>query len=322
MLRRKLLLSVLAGTLVLGACGDAGSTGPDQNTSRVSLLLTDAPGELEAAVVTITDIYLQGAEDDSAGRVYLRQNAAVTTDLLSLSNDVLQLVEETEIPAGHYSQLRFVITGAYLEVENADGGTSFYATSPDYEGLPAGATVDGALKCPSCAQSGFKVLLDGASTSDDTSDPIDLTGDRTLLVDFDVSRSFGKPAGKSGNWILKPVLKATSFESAATVTVTLASGTGVTLPLVGDTRLTLGELSATLTSSAGGDPKTVALTDENQDGIYEARFRYVAPGSYQVGFTSQTEVSFTTAPALPSLLTVTSGASTTAAFTLTGATAE
>ena len=320
MLKNRLLLSALAGTLAFGACSDAGSTGPNGDTARVSMLLTDAPGDLEAAVVTITDIYLQGADGDSESRVYLRQNSAVTTDLLSLSNDVLQLVDDTEVPAGHYSQLRFVISGGYLEVENSDGGTSLYATSPTYEGLPAGAEVDGVLKCPSCAQSGFKVLLAGSSSGQDQSEEIELTGEQTLLVDFDVSQSFGKPAGNSGNWILKPVLKATSFESAATVTVTLATGAGVTLPLIGGTQLTLGGLSATLTSSAGGDPKIVALTDENQDGVYEARFRYLASGSYQVGFTSPAGVSLTTAPALASPITVASGASTTTNFTLTGAT--
>ena len=312
--KNRFLLPLLATALALGACGDQGTTGLNGDASRVSLLLTDAPGEMKAAVVTITDIYLQGAEGDSTRRVYLRQGGEVTTNLLSLSNDVLQLVDDKPIPAGSYSQLRFVVTGGYIEVEKAGGGTTLYATSPDYAGLPAGAHVDGELKCPSCAQSGFKVLLDRG-------EQIDLTGDRTLLVDFDVSQSFGKPAGNSGKWILRPVLKATELHDAASVTVTLAADWGVVLPVVSGSQLTLGAFSATLASDTASEAKTVPLTDEDHNGTYEARFRYLAPGTYHIGFTGPAGITFTTDQVLPFAVTVSDGASTTAAFTLSGATA-
>src|SRR5687768_5689510 len=96
----KLLLPFLAGFLALGACSDTGTSA--SGDARLSVLLTDAPGDLKAAVVTITDIYLQPSEGEDAQRFYLRQNSAVTTNLLTLQNDVLQLVENKEIPAGNY----------------------------------------------------------------------------------------------------------------------------------------------------------------------------------------------------------------------------
>jgi hypothetical protein len=321
MLKNRFLLPLIAGVLALAACSDTG-TGASGNTSRVSLLLTDAPGDLRAAVVTITDIYLQGADDDDTGRVYLLRDASVTTDLLTLANDVLPIVDDEPIPAGRYGQLRFVISGGYIEVGNAGGGSTIYATSPGYEGLPVGAHVDGELKCPSCSQSGFKVLLNGFSEEADSGDDFELQGDQTLLVDFDVSQSYGRPAGNSGKWIMKPTLKATSVQSSASLTVTLAAAPGLTLPLLGETQMTLGAFDATLTSASGGEPAAVALTDENGDGVYEAKFRYLVPGEYQLGFAGPAGLTFTTDRNLPFPLTVTSGSSTTTAFTLTGATVQ
>ena len=317
------LLPLLFVPLIASSCDDVGTTGPADGTARVSLLLTDAPGDLEAAVVTITDVYLAG--DD--GRVYLREGDPITTNLLSLSNDVVELVDDYDIPAGSYSQLRFVISGAYLEIDDGDGGTTIYATSPDYEGLPAGVVADGDLQCPSCAQSGFKVLLGHLNDDDDDDDDEDvevvLDGDETILVDFDVSRSFGHAAGKSGKWVMRPTLKATRLVSASEVFVTLAlNDTTVKLPVIDEVQLTLANFAATLTPAAGGDPKTVTFVDADEDGVYEASFGFLFPGDYNVGLVDVPGLSFLTDVTLPVLVTVTEGSETTVALKLTGATME
>ena len=162
------------------ACSD--STGVD--SGKISILLTDAPGDVKSAVVTISQIYLQGS-----GRVVLRDDP-VTIDLLELADSTAMLVDEATVPAGAYSQLRFVVTDAYIEVENADGTTSIYASSPGYAALPLGSRVAGELQMPSLAQSGLKVNLPGGE--------IRISGDqRILLVDFDVAQSFGHVAHSS-----------------------------------------------------------------------------------------------------------------------------
>src|SRR5687768_16683181 len=183
---RCLALLALVTASVAG-CGD--STAPE--SGRISLLLTDAPGDVRSAVVTISQIYLQGSDDEEApppgGRLVLREDD-VTVDLLTLENEMMSLVDDVEIPGGRYAQLRFVITGGYLEVEQADGSTKIYASSASYAGLPDGAPVDGTLIMPSFAQSGLKVHLPG--------DRLFVDGNaQTLLVDFDVSQSFGQQAG-------------------------------------------------------------------------------------------------------------------------------
>ena len=89
------------------------------------------------------------------GKVVL-SDEAVTTDLIDLANSTSVLVDGEPVPAGTYTELRFVITGGYIEVENADGSTSIYA-SATYAGLPAGAVVTGDLQMPSLGSSGLKV---------------------------------------------------------------------------------------------------------------------------------------------------------------------
>ena len=129
-----------------------------------------------------------------------------TTDLLTLANDFAVLVEGADVPSDVYGQLRFVVTGAYIQVDNGDETSSIFATSEDYAGLPEGAVVDGVLQTPSFDQSGLKVNLPQGE--------LELEGESTTwLVDFDVAESFGQEAGGSGQWVMNPVITGTAVES-------------------------------------------------------------------------------------------------------------
>lgn len=289
-LSRILLTASLA---LLGAACGGGQTG------SVSLLLKDAPAGFSKAVVTISEIDLVG----SGGNTVLTTQKT-TTDLLTLANDTAKLVDGAVVPVGSYSQLRFVITGGYVEVNGV-----IYASSATYEGLPPGAVVGGMLRMPSYPESGLKVDLPGGSVSVGT-------GSKVLLVDFDVAQSFGQDAGASGSWVMHPVMQATEFELSGGVDVTLALGQGVTLP--GTT--TLAGFSAVLTPSAGGDGTTLPLA-ATSSGAYGVSYKYLFPGTYTLTFTAPAGVSFTTNPPVPATVTVTSGQATAAAFVVTSASA-
>lgn len=307
-LRASRAAALLALTAV-AACSDSSGSG----NGRVSILLTDAPGDVRKAVVTIDRIYLQAGDGEGeSGRIVLREDD-VTTDLLTLADSTAELVRDAVVPGGTYNQLRFVITGGYIEVENADGSTSIYASSPDYAGLPAGAQVRGELQMPSYSSSGVKVKLpgDGAFRVD---------GDqRVLLVDFDVSQSFGHAAGGSDRWVMRPVLEATSFDLSGGVAVSLAKADTVTLPSINNTPVTLAGWQAVLTNAAGSR-EAHALTDANNDGTFEAEFRYVLPGAWSIDFVAPSDsITFTTNPARPASVVVGAARVTPAAFVLTSA---
>jgi hypothetical protein len=197
--QRVLFQAMLMTSLLtpLSGCGE--SAGP--GTTQLSILLKDAPAGVTSAVVTISQIYLQGEN----GRLVL-SDQETTTDVLTLANGTT-LTYEAVVPSGTYSQLRFVITGAYLEVQDDPAcdatvttcPTSIYAT----EGYSTPKPPAGVLQTPGFDRSGVKVKLPG--------DALILTGDpAVLVVDFDVEESFGHDTG-GRQWVMHPVLTGTAL---------------------------------------------------------------------------------------------------------------
>lgn len=290
------LFTAMAVALALAGCSGDGSGPGAEGPARVTLLLTDAPGDVEEAVVTIDEIYFQG----SGGKTVLLDEP-VTVDLLDLANKTATLLEEVEVPEGTYQQLRFVISGAYISVERAGGNPDIYASSTTYASLPAGALVTGVLQMPSLGSSGLKV---------DFTEPLTFTGgEKILLVDFDVSKSFGKEAGQSGKWVMHPVIKGASLTTSGGVTVTGVLGAGVTLPA----GKTLADFSAVL----DGAPVPFALVGTS----YVAKFPYELPGDHVLTLQAPAGVTVTgTTPVLPHTVAVSSGGTAAVTLTITGVT--
>lgn len=262
--RAALVASLLAP---INACSDGTGSG---DTAPVTLMLTDAPGDFKAAVVTISEIYLQGD-----GRTVLMDQPA-TINLLDLANEAVTLVADAEVPAGRYAQLRFVITGGYVEVETDGGGSAFYASSPDYAGLPAGVS-PGELQMPSFDASGLKVVFAGGA--------VEVAGaGKVLLLDFDVHQSFGHEAG-SDRWVLSPVIRGAELGTTGSIAVNVS---GVAPESEAP--------DAVLRDEFGGETP-VALTDEDGDGEYSATFLYLLPGSYGVYLSGAGGAAVTTDPA-------------------------
>jgi hypothetical protein len=301
MLRSRItrVATLLLAAAAAAAC-DGGGTAP--GAPRVSIRLTDAPADLSEAWVEIEQIYLQG----SGGRVDLRTTSTGLVNLLTLRNDVASLVEDAPVPAGSYSELRFVIGDAYIRTKSGQ----VFATPG--AALPPGVTPTGTLKCPSCAQSGLKVKLPGGS--------IDLAEEtRIMLVDFDASESFGHEAGNSGQWVMHPVLHATDFVTAGAISGTVALAQGVVLPATcggGAVKLSQFQPKAIL----GSD--TVATGAVDSTGAY--RIGYLAPGTYTLGqapalaFANGDSLIFASAATPPSV-TVTSGTTAHADYAITSA---
>ena len=257
---RKPMILALAGLAVtLGACDSGSGSSPD-GPARVTVMLTDAPPDVAVinVWVEIKEVYLQGGPD---GRTVLATfDPAEVVELTDLSNSTTELVGETEIPEGSYSELRFVLGGACLEAEAAGGGSAFYAS--DLALCPEGTTSAGSLQMPSLGQSGLKVKFDGS---------LDFAGgSTTLLVDFDVAQSFGHQAGNSGKWVMHPVIKGATLKDAGAVKVTLAPATcvGFKAELIADGAETGEQLPFVLV----GEP-----------GVMTALYKYVLPGdNYKV----------------------------------------
>ena len=83
------LLVALAAMLT--SCDSQSPSG----TTSLSVHLKDAPGDVQHAFVTITEVDLVGS-----GGVQVLTDTPVTTDLLTLATDVLPLVEDVEVTNG------------------------------------------------------------------------------------------------------------------------------------------------------------------------------------------------------------------------------
>lgn len=293
-----LVLPLLVG---VAACDSVGG-GAESASGSFRVLLTDAPGAFQSAVVTIESVSLEG----EAGAVVLREEP-VTVDLLDLQNEVMDLVAGVDVPAGSYAELRLVISGGYVAVEEEDGSTKVYASSDAYAAAQ-GVEASGRLQMPSYAESGLKVKLPGGSVEVEG-------GEQVVLLDFNVAESFGRQAGQSGGWVMRPVVRASDFRLTGTAEVALALGEGVALP--SDT-LSLADFSAVL-QKEGGEEVRVAFTDANGDGAFEATLRYLAPGSHTVGVEGPAALSFEADVPLPLEVVVESGATARASVTVSAA---
>ncbi|HEX7090562.1 MAG TPA: DUF4382 domain-containing protein [Longimicrobiales bacterium] len=313
-MRGRVLWTAAVLALALAGCAEQevtavnGNGRPKGAPPRLTILLKDAPGDIVEAVVTISKVYLQGEQ-----RVTLRDEP-VTTDLVELADSTLTLVDGEEVPPGAYGQLRFVITGGYIAVEGENGELRYFASSPNYEGLPEGVTATGKLHMPSYAQSGLKVELP---------EGFEVDGEETILVDFDVSQSFGHEAGKSGRWIMHPVITASESEPPTTtttsITVNAVLADTVTLP----DSVTLADFSARI-EDAAGDTATLALADTDGDGTFSARFASVDPaaGPFQASLVGPAGLTFTTDPAAPVEVSVDAGEDASVTFTITSTAEE
>lgn len=201
---------LVAGGLLWTGCDVLGTSEPDDSGSAtMSLLLTDAPSaEITSAEVVINTIYLQGeGENDSRDTLLSEQTDPI--DLLELRDRTMELVEDDTIAAGTYSQLRLVLGS--VELTTSSGTYSTGGTPGPGPGGPNGGN-GGSLICPSCSQSGLKINLPAQLVVGENA-----VGESTLVLDFDVSQSFGHAAGQSGMWVMHPVITASRVEASGSV---------------------------------------------------------------------------------------------------------
>lgn len=276
---------IVAGTALLAltfgtACGDDGPTGAGgDGVTRLNVQLTDAPGDVEAVWVELVRVYLQGGD----GPVDLLAEPTELIEITELVGTSVLLVEDLEVASGSYGQLRFVIGDAVLE---ASDGTVYVLGDAQH---PDGLVATGGLQCPSCQQSGIKVVLPGGE--------LDLEeGDVTITLDFDVSETFGHKAGNSGRWVMRPKMHGTwlagepVFGPAARGLVRLADGVEVPACPAGTPRgLSDFVPLATATTLLDGDGLPLLRTGTTGvDGSFI--IGPLAPDSYDLGYLGTLEL--------------------------------
>jgi hypothetical protein len=299
-------------SLTLTACEDNAGVG---GTGSLSIFLTDNPGFLEAWV-KIRQVELVGGGDGEEGGIVVLRDDLFEQDLLTLANDVVLLVDET-LPAGTYSQLRFLIPDACVVigdvVDGEDVPTHVYASS-GYEKCYKEEITTEALQLPSFDQSGIKVNLPHEFLE------VAPGEERALLVDFDVSESFGQQAGMSGMWVMTPVINAEDMALSRSIQVDLTLDPGMILPPIEeDGVVTVPDPTLADYFQAWLDTETepTGFSDPDDDGTFTASFLHLFPDrDYQVSVELKEglELSFELSPPSPQTVTLSSAENAEVAF--------
>lgn len=162
----------IAGFLLLSVIWLACSN--DDQTARLDVRLTDAPGDYEEVNIDIQSVEINNDEGNS-GWTTLDVESGVY-NILELTNGLDTLLATAELPAGRISQIRLIL-GSNNSVKI--GGETF------------------PLSTPSAQQSGLKLNLNAMLTEGIT---------YTITLDFDAARSI--VARGNGTYSLKPVIRA------------------------------------------------------------------------------------------------------------------
>lgn len=194
MIKETLKLKKIAGLLLAAvaftsfySCSDDDNL--NEETARVTVRMTDAPGDYDAVFVDVADVMIKadGTAGEEEGWTSLGNVQTGVYDLLELTGGVTQLLAEAEIPAGHYSQIRLVLGNNNSVIYNGESQS---------------------LSTPSAQQSGLKLQLN---------QELEAGEQYEFLMDFDVDESI-VTAGSAGGFNLKPVIRLSATAETGMIT--------------------------------------------------------------------------------------------------------
>lgn len=167
------VIAILGITFVTLSCEK--NKDQEQHNSYLQVYLTDSPAEYDAVLIDVQDVKIKYTSD--SGWTDLDNIEAGIYNLLDLTGGIDTLIAYSEVSTGSVTQIRLILGDNNSLVIDGD-------------------TVS--LKTPSGQQSGLKIkvnyeFIEGLSYK--------------ILLDFDAAKSVVK-AGNSGNYILKPVIRA------------------------------------------------------------------------------------------------------------------
>ena len=258
MRRMTTLLAAFAAASAVAAGCDSSTTGA--GPAKLTVLLTDAPfssADVQSATIFIRSIACRQEEAstaDAADTVSLGWTTVASPDqeidLVPLNDGVTMDLGTQTIPAGTWDACRMVIDPAQSSVTLKDGSKP-------------------AIKWPSAAQSGIKILLNEPVTVEDSS---------VLVVDFDIGSSFvlrGNDIHNNG-LLFKPVVHGVVRDVAATFMGVVRGDSVNGSPIAAAT------VQLLPAGTAVDDTIATALRTTATDTAGTFGFHFLVPGSYAV----------------------------------------
>lgn len=181
------ILTMALLSLSLFSCDDSSNS---NETSRLMVKMTDAPGDYDQVNVEVLDVMIKGNSDsDDNGWISIGDKSQVGEgkiyDLLKLTGGTNIMLTDSLVPSGKLGQIRLVLGDENTVVVD---GESFNLTTP------------------SAQQSGLKLLVNQSLTAGTTYE---------FLLDFDVDKSIVTTGNSS--YILKPVIRVSTMEASGII---------------------------------------------------------------------------------------------------------
>lgn len=173
-----ILLTIVGFT----SCSSDNDSDNNQGEAKLSLRLTDAPGDYDAVFIDVREIVIKY---DNGNDYALEDVNTGIYDLLELTGGVNILLYNDDVPAGNIKEIRLIL---------GDDNT---------------IVVDGEsihLDTPSAQQSGLKIKLN---------ENLQSGFEYEFLLDFDVDKSI--VAKGNGGYNLKPVIRATAMAETGSI---------------------------------------------------------------------------------------------------------
>ncbi len=106
------IILVLVFIFAFSTC-NKDTTGPDNETGHLTLLITDAPGTYDSLKITFSNV---SAHIDSDWVDFMLE--PITIDLLKWTNGRTKVMADVDIPVGKYTQVRIIIDDAELWIDS------------------------------------------------------------------------------------------------------------------------------------------------------------------------------------------------------------
>lgn len=184
-----IVLSILASSLGLMACGGGSSSDPGQGTIQIGI--TDAPVDsAEAVVIHFTSATIHGDSGNTVVAVTdpVSGDPGRTIDLLALQSGQWTGLFDNVVTAGHYSWIRLEMdfSKSYIQINGAR-----YA-----------------LRCTSCENNGYKL---------NSSFTVERDAVLALMLDFDLRKSITDPSNASTDYTLRPTLRTIATAASGSI---------------------------------------------------------------------------------------------------------
>lgn len=185
----KTMITLLSTGFFLLSCSDK------DGTSRLRIVMVDAPADYDEVNVEVEDILVHvdndAEEGDEGWESVITDESKGIHNLLDLTNGKEVLLADTEFPTGRLSQIRLVLGDENSLVQD---GKIFTLTTP------------------SAQQSGLKLQVNQDLREAFT---------YNFTLDFDAAKSVVQ-TGASGKYILKPVIRCLAEENSGAIKGSIA----------------------------------------------------------------------------------------------------